>query len=211
MRNLRSLPPATLWRACIGHSVGEYVAATIGGVFSLPDALRLVTMRAKLVQAQPTGAMLAVHLSESNAARYINRHVSLAAVNAPDVTVLSGSDKAISILELELAADSVAAVRLETSHAFHSPMMDAVIDSLRKETFQVARHSPAIPVLSTITANWLTDAQAKDPEYWAQHFAVGPASSRAELHGAHVHPRAGGRTAIGWQRTGTALDSWDCH
>ncbi len=155
--------------ALVGHSVGEYVAATLAGVFTLEDAIRLVAQRAALVQAQPRGAMLAVRLSESEAANLADDQISIAAINSPKLCVLAGPDAAIAAVEADLGAQGVAAKRLETSHAFHSAMIDAVIAPLETAIAKVARHAPAIPIFSTVTADWLGDADATDPRYWARH------------------------------------------
>jgi len=166
---------AKLWQswgiepaALIGHSVGEYVAATLAGVFSLEDALGLVAARARLVQEQPRGVMLAVRLSEAEAAEYLRDGVSLAAVNGPSLCVLSGSEEAVQPVEDKLIAASVAAKRLETSHAFHSAMMEAVIPPLENLAAAVNKRPPSIPILSTVTAQWLSE-QATEPAYWARH------------------------------------------
>ncbi len=155
--------------ACIGHSVGEYVAATLAGVFTLPDALRLVAARAQLVNDQPGGAMLAVRLSEEDARVHANDRIALAAVNAPKLCVLAGPDDAIATLESRLAQDGIAAKRLETSHAFHSAMMDAVIEPLAEIAAGIPRNPPSLPVLSTVTGGWLGADEATDPRYWARH------------------------------------------
>ena len=166
---------AKLWRswgiepaALIGHSVGEYVAAVLAGVFSLEDGLGLVAARARLVQEQPRGVMLAVRLSESDAAKYVNDTVSLAAVNGPSLCVLSGPEEAVGPMESRLIAEGVASKRLETSHAFHSAMMEPVIPPLENLAMAVKRREPAIPILSTVTGRWL-GADALEPGYWARH------------------------------------------
>src|SRR5262245_24978049 len=110
----------------IGHSVGEYVAACLAGVFSRDDALRLVARRGALVQQLERGAMLAVALPEVEAARLPG--VSVAASNAPDASVVSGPIAAIETAERDLRARGVWSSRLQTSHAFHSPMMDGALD-----------------------------------------------------------------------------------
>jgi amino acid adenylation domain-containing protein len=200
-------------RALAGHSLGEYVAACLAGVFSLEDALMLVATRAALMQAQPRGSMLAVRLSEREALPFATGPVALAAVNAPELCVLAGPIPAIAALEQSLAARGIGAKKLLTSHAFHSPMMEPVlapfVAALRRVTFQ----APKIPILSNVTGTWLTDAEATDPSYWASHlrqtvrFAdnvarllqemqpvlleVGPGQALTTL--ARQHPAAAGR------------------
>ena len=167
---------AELWRSwgvepalMIGHSVGEYVAATLSGVFSLEDGLSLVAERARLVQAQPSGAMLAVRLPREEIARFCNAEISLAAVNGPSLCVLAGPSEPIAAVEQQLTAENVAAKRLETSHAFHSAMMEPAIAPLRAAAQKVSRNAPQTPILSTVTGDWLAAAEATDPEYWARH------------------------------------------
>jgi acyl transferase domain-containing protein/acyl carrier protein len=153
----------------MGHSVGEYVAACLGGVFSLEDALALVAARGRLMQALPAGAMLAVPLSEQELTPLLGADLSLAAVNAPALCVASGPAAAIDGLEAALAARKVTARRLETSHAFHSSMMDPVLDAFAAEVARVERQPPQIPIVSNVTGTWMTAAEAADPVYWTQH------------------------------------------
>src|SRR6185312_15915626 len=125
--------------AMLGHSLGEYVAACLAGVFSLEDALALVAARGRLMQALPAGAMLAVPLSEAELAPLLGEAVSLAAINAPALCVASGPADAIDALEQRLAARGVTGRRLHTSHAFHSAMMDPVLDAFAAEVARVER------------------------------------------------------------------------
>ncbi|HWA25815.1 MAG TPA: amino acid adenylation domain-containing protein [Lacunisphaera sp.] len=167
---------AQLWRrwgvkpaALAGHSLGEYVAACLAGVFSLEDALLLVAERARLMQAQPRGTMLAVRLPEAEVAPLATGAVALAAVNAPDLCVLAGPHEAIDALAESLAADGVGVKRLNTSHAFHSAMMEPVLAPFAATLRQVRLQAPNIPCLSNVTGTWLTAAQATDPGYWTTH------------------------------------------
>ncbi|MDP9147111.1 MAG: aminotransferase class III-fold pyridoxal phosphate-dependent enzyme, partial [Acidobacteriota bacterium] len=155
--------------AMIGHSVGEYVAGCLAGVISLEDALMLIARRAELVQAQPGGTMLAIRLPEQEVLPLLNEQLAIAAINSPNLCVVSGPHDAIAKLEEKLASKKVAARRLQTSHAFHSPMMEPVLapfaDLLRKIKFA----EPQIPYVSNVTARWITAAEATSPEYWAGH------------------------------------------
>ncbi|MGI0485825.1 SDR family NAD(P)-dependent oxidoreductase [Pantanalinema rosaneae CENA516] len=153
----------------IGHSIGEYVAACLAGVFTLEEALSLVTVRAQLMQQQPPGTMLVVYLSADAVQPFLSDSLSLAANNSPALCVVSGATGAIAQLEQELAAQGIDSRRLHTSHAFHSPMMEAVIDPLVQHLQQVRLHPPQIPLISNVTGTWLTDQEATDPQYWAQH------------------------------------------
>jgi len=155
--------------AMIGHSLGEYTAACLAGVFSLEDALALVTERARLMQAQPAGAMLAVRLPESAVAAWLNDHLALAAVNTPAMCVVSGPFDAIEALERKLAASAIASKRLATSHAFHSAMMEPVLAPLTGVLRRLVLHAPKIPWVSNVTGKWITPQQATSADYWAAH------------------------------------------
>src|SRR5262249_15439216 len=114
--------------ALIGHSLGEYVAACLAGVFSLEEALTLVAARGRLMQSLPGGAMLALALSEKEVQPLLGMKLSLAAVNGSSSCVVSGPADAIDELERRLAENGVTGRRLPTSHAFHSEMMDPILE-----------------------------------------------------------------------------------
>jgi acyl transferase domain-containing protein len=155
--------------AMIGHSVGEYVAACLAGVFSLPDALALVATRGRLIQALPPGAMLAVRLDEAEVRGLLGEEVSIAAVNGPSLCVLSGPLAAIADLEAHLTARDVMYRRLRTSHAFHSAMMDPILPEFAKAVETADPKRPRLPFVSTVTANWISEAEATDCGYWTRH------------------------------------------
>lgn len=155
--------------AMIGHSVGEYVAGCLAGVFTLEDALMLIVRRAALVQAQPGGAMLAIRLPEKEVLPLLNPDLAIAAINSPNLCVVSGSHAAIGKLEEVLAEKKIAARKLQTSHAFHSPMMEPVLAPFTELLRKVKFGEPQIPYVSNVTAKWITAAEAKSPEYWAGH------------------------------------------
>jgi amino acid adenylation domain-containing protein len=155
--------------AMIGHSVGEYVAGCLAGVFTLEDALALIARRAALVQAQPGGAMLAIRLPEKEVLTLLDPQLAIAAINSPNLCVVSGSNEAIGKLEEELAGKKIAARRLQTSHAFHSPMMEPVLAPFTKLLRKIKFGEPQIPYVSNVTAQWITAAEAQSPEYWAGH------------------------------------------
>ncbi|HET6975218.1 MAG TPA: MupA/Atu3671 family FMN-dependent luciferase-like monooxygenase [Pyrinomonadaceae bacterium] len=156
-------------QAMLGHSIGEYVAACLAGVFSLEDALRLVAARGEIMQRQPRGAMLAVSLTPPEAESYLNEQVSLAAINSPSLCVLSGMIDAIEDLERQLSGAGVICRRLHTSHAFHSAMMKPAMEEFRAVVQSVGLRAPQIPYLSNVTGQWITEAEAVDPSYWARH------------------------------------------
>ncbi|HEY7202229.1 MAG TPA: SDR family oxidoreductase, partial [Candidatus Dormibacteraeota bacterium] len=155
--------------ALIGHSIGEYVAACLAGVFGLEEALEVVAARGALMQALPGGSMLAVPMDEESVRGYLGEALSLAAVNAPRLCVVSGPDAAVDELEDLLGRQGLNCPRLRTSHAFHSAMMDPILADFAERVRRVPRRAPAIPFVSNLTGTWITDEQAVDPEYWSAH------------------------------------------
>lgn len=155
--------------AMIGHSVGEFVAATLAGVFSLRDALHLVARRGALMQAQPVGGMLSVRMALDALMPRLPSDLSLAAENAPGACVVAGSLEAIAEFQAQLESEGVACRALRTSHAFHSSMMEPVLAPFLAEVAAVTRSAPNIPVVSTATGDWLDADTATSAEYWARH------------------------------------------
>ncbi|HYO13132.1 MAG TPA: SDR family NAD(P)-dependent oxidoreductase [Thermoanaerobaculia bacterium] len=156
-------------RGMLGHSVGEYAAACLAGVFSWQDALALVAERGRLMQELPPGAMLSVPLAEEELRPRLGLELSVAAVNGPSRLVVSGRAEAVDALAAELSAEAVACRRLQTSHAFHSPMMDPILARFEQRVRQTHRNEPSIPFVSNRTGTWISLAQAVDPAYWAEH------------------------------------------
>lgn len=156
-------------QAMLGHSIGEYVAACLAGVFSLPDALVLVAARGRLMQALPGGAMLAVALTKEALRPLLNDGLAIAAINEPQQCVVSGSYEAMAGLEQTLVAQEIDYRRLHTSHAFHSHMMEPMMDAFAAQLRQVRLREPQIPYLSNVTGTWITPAQATNPDYWLRH------------------------------------------
>jgi phthiocerol/phenolphthiocerol synthesis type-I polyketide synthase E len=170
--------------AVAGHSLGEYTAACVAGVFELEDALKLVALRARAIAALPPGAMLAVPLPPDALEPYLD-DVALAAVNAPELCVLSGTEEAVAGVQERLSRAGHAVRRLPATHAFHSPLMRPVADQVAALAGRMRMSPPRIPLVSNVTGTWLTGAQATDPGYWARHL-VGPvqfARGAAELLG----------------------------
>lgn len=153
----------------IGHSIGEYVAACLAGVFSFEDALKLVIKRGALMDALPGGSMLSVPLSEVEAAPYIKAGISLAAVNGPEQVVLSGNEEAVTELIDALGTAGIPYVKLRTSHAFHSAMLDAITDDFRQELMKVTFHSLKYPFISNLSGKLITPGEAASPDYWVSH------------------------------------------
>ncbi|GKS69672.1 Acyl transferase domain-containing protein [Nitrosomonas sp. PY1] len=155
--------------AMIGHSIGEYVAACLAGVFTLEDALRLVAMRGSLLQQMESGAMLAVSLPEPELAPYLIEGCNLAAVNGPELCVLSGTVAAIDTIEQNLSERGVFCRRLHVSHAFHSVMTDALLPVFVERVAKLKLNPPAIRFFSNVSGDWITPQQATDAQYWGQH------------------------------------------
>ena len=155
-------------QAMIGHSIGEFVAGCLAGVFSLEDALMLVATRGRLMRSLPRGSMLSVRLPAKEVEKRLSSELAIAAINAPDLCVVSGATDAIATLQRQLDSDVICKY-LHTSHAFHSPMMDSIIEPFAECVKQVQLNPPSILFVSTVTATWITPEQATDPIYWARH------------------------------------------
>ena len=155
--------------AMIGHSIGEYVAACLAGVFSLEDALALVAIRGRLMQQRPPGAMLSVQLSQQAVYPLLEQGLSLAGINSPSLCVVSGSLEAIDRLDQKLKEKDIGCRRLQTSHAFHSQMMEPIIDPFTESLRKINLNPPKIPFISNVSGTWITSAEATDPNYWAKH------------------------------------------
>jgi acyl transferase domain-containing protein/acyl carrier protein len=156
-------------QALLGYSLGEYTAACLAGVLELPDALALVAQRARLIGGLAPGAMLAVPLSEAATRALLGAELSLAAVNAPEVSVAAGPPAAIAELEARLAAAGTPGRRLQTEQAFHSSSMQPIAEALRELVRAVPLAPPRLPYLSNVTGTWIEPAQATDPDYWVRH------------------------------------------
>lgn len=156
-------------RAMVGHSIGEYVAACLAGVFTLEDALSLVAARGRLMQSLPSGAMLSVPLTEPEIEPLLDERSCVSVVNSEGMCVVSGEHDAIDDLEAMFSAQGVQARRVETSHAFHSHMMEPILRSFRDEVIKAQPQEPHSALLSNVTGTWMTPEQAVDPDYWAQH------------------------------------------
>ncbi|MCP4153646.1 MAG: type I polyketide synthase, partial [bacterium] len=153
----------------MGHSIGEYTAACLAGLFSLEDALRLVALRGKLMQLVPAGSMLSVPLPEKEIMPYLDETLSLAAVNGPQASVVSGEDEAIDALEKELTEKSINTRRLHTSHAFHSAMMNPILEEFEKAVGKVTFKQPQHPFISNVTGKPADLEEVSTPGYWSRH------------------------------------------
>lgn len=151
-----------------GHSIGEYPAATIAGVFDLETAVKVVSMRARLMHAAPRGVMVAVALSPQAIAEHLTADVDLATINDPGSSVVAGSEEAIRTFQAGLAEKGIVARRVRTSHAFHSRLMDPVVGEFTAFLSGMTLHEPQIPLLSNITGATMSAAEATNPGTWAR-------------------------------------------
>ena len=153
----------------IGHSIGEYTAACLAGVFTLEDAVAVVASRGRLMGAMPEGDMLSVPLPESELQTLLNDALSIAAINGPALSVVSGPKEAVDELEAALEKRSCSTHRLRTSHAFHSAMMDPIVQPFADQLRRLRLQPPQIPFVSNVTGDWIQPGEAVDPLYWARH------------------------------------------
>jgi polyketide synthase PksJ len=163
--------------AMTGHSIGEYAAACLSGVFSLEDALKLVALRGKLMQQMPTGSMLSVPLpeeqltltlKEANANADARDALSLAAVNTTAYCVVSGSHHAIDTFAEKLKGTGCECKLLHTSHAFHSVMMEPILQEFKEKVKGISFNKPVIPYISNLTGRWITVEEVENPGYWTR-------------------------------------------
>ncbi|MEZ4736216.1 MAG: type I polyketide synthase [Caldilineaceae bacterium] len=170
---------ATLWQAwgvqptiLIGHSVGELVAACVAGVFSLEDGLKLVAARSRLMGALPAGGeMVSLLTNEARVRKALIGHtqaVSLAAINGPESTVISGQGAAVLAIAEQLAAEGIKTRRLTVSHAFHSPLMEPMLDQFARVAQTITYHPPRIPIVSNVSGKLEADALTRW-QYWVRH------------------------------------------
>ncbi len=174
--------------AMTGHSLGEYTAACLAGVMSLPDALALVLLRSRLLTTVPTGAVLSVPLPESEVRPLLGVELSLAAVNGPELCAVSGPEHAVAALEAVLAARDVEGRRLKISVAAHSAMLDPILDEFRAGVRKMKLQAPKRRFISNLTGTWAEASEVTSPEYWVRHlrhtvrFADGMATLMADKH-----------------------------
>ncbi len=165
--------------ALIGHSIGEYVAATLAGVFTLEDALRLLSVRARLIGALPGGSMLAVRLESKAVEAMLPPGAALAAINSARSCTISGPEEILKTLQQELEVRKVPSRFLATSHAFHSAMMEPMLPEFLAAVRATPWSEPKIPWVSTCTGDWIRAEDLAEPSYWGRqlrftvHFAAG--------------------------------------
>ena len=155
--------------AFVGHSIGEFVSAYFAGIFSLKDGLKLIATRGKMMASLPGGSMLSVRLSQEEIQPYLSDDIALAAINSPQLSVVAGSEMAISKLSAQLTELGILNRLLSTSHAFHSHMMDSVVAPFEEVVKNTQLNEPLIPIVSSVTGDWLKAEEATNPAYWAGH------------------------------------------
>lgn len=155
--------------AMIGHSIGEYVAAHLAGVFSLEDALMLVCARGHLMQGMAPGDMLAVRLTPAEIRARLRDGTEIAAINAPGLCTVSGTRDGIEALTIDLERAGIEHRPLHTSHAFHSAMMEPALAPFREIVSRVTLIAPRRAYVSNVTGTWIRAEQATSPDYWVAH------------------------------------------
>ena len=152
-----------------GHSIGEFVAAHFAGVFNLEDALLLISTRAKMVSEVEKGSMLSVRTDAKQLQTILPEGLSIAAINSNKLCVVAGPDKLVEAFAAKLEEIEIPGRLLQTSHAFHSAMMDDIVAPFEAVVKSLKLNPPVKPVVSTVTGKWMSEAEATDPAYWAQH------------------------------------------
>ncbi|MCG8584747.1 MAG: amino acid adenylation domain-containing protein, partial [Pirellulales bacterium] len=199
--------------AVVGHSLGQFVAATLAGVFTLEDVLPLLIERGRLMQSAPAGAMLAVALPEAEVAKLANDDIEIASVNGPSRCVLTGAVSAIDRLQQRLEAKGAMVQRLETSRAFHSHLMQDVASEFTKVVAATSIEPPSIRLLSNTSGTWMKDSEATDPNAWGSHlretvrFADNVAAIIDDLPNAVFLEIGPGQTLTGFVSNVSALQS----
>lgn len=155
--------------AVLGHSMGEFTAACIAGVFDVETGLKMIAMRGQIMQELEPGSMLTVMLPPSEVEGYLNERLSISVINTPSSCVLSGDIEAIETIKKVFDGMDVQTRLLETSHAFHSHMMDPVLEKYRDFASAMTYSTSSIPVLSTVAADWTSPDELRNPDYWVDN------------------------------------------
>jgi len=152
--------------AFAGHSIGEFVAAHLAGIFSLEDVLKVISERARIISRLPEGSMLAIKIPVQDLPALLPAELSIAAINSPNLCVVSGLKDDIENFSKILLAKGITNRTIKTSHAFHSAMMDGAKAEFSTVIASVKLNPPRLPLVSTVSGSWMSEAQATDPEYW---------------------------------------------
>ncbi len=155
--------------ALIGHSMGEYTAAHLAGVFTFEEALTLVELRGRLFESLPEGAMLSVPLPEADVAALMTPELSVSVINAPKMTVVGGPVAAIEALQAKLAQQEVDAARVRINVAAHSSMLEPILEPFGAQLRRMTMKAPTLAFVSNLSGTWITAAEATDPAYWVRH------------------------------------------
>jgi acyl transferase domain-containing protein/thioesterase domain-containing protein/acyl carrier protein len=173
---LLELALVDLWRAkgvepaaLIGHSMGENAAACVAGVFSREQGLALVVLRGRLMDEVPEGGMLSVAMGADDIRAVMGADLDIAASNSPQLSIVSGPRPALDALAQRLATQGIESRRVRINIAAHSRMLEGILGRFREFLRGMTLNRPALPVISNLTGEWLTDDQATDPEYWVRH------------------------------------------
>ncbi|MBZ4375547.1 type I polyketide synthase [Corallococcus sp. AS-1-6] len=155
--------------ALLGHSLGEYVAACLAGVFTLEEALGLVVARGRLMEAMPPGGMVSVLAPVEQVSELVGPAVSVAAINGPETCVLSGPLPELEAVEQALTARGIEHKRVRYARAAHSSMMEPYLEGFARDVARVKLRAPSLPVVSSLTGRWLQEREATSPDYWVRH------------------------------------------
>ncbi len=172
----------------IGHSIGEYAVACLAGVLSLDDAIRLVVMRGRLMQAQPKGSMLVVQIDHTSLAELLPTSLEIAAFNAPDVQVVAGPDDAVASFAAELRRRQIVCRTLIASNAFHTQMMKPAAEALEPIFARTRLHAPNMKIFSGLTGTLMSEEQATNPTSWARQIYKPVRFAEAVLRAAEIGP-----------------------
>lgn len=184
----------------VGHSIGEFAAAHLAGVFSLEDGVKLIAARGRLMASLPTGKMLSVRGPLDQIMNIVGDSLDLASINSPVHCVLAGETEKVKAVQEQLEKQNLPCRLLHTSHAFHSEMMSPVVEPFLGIAQEVQFNAPSYAIISTVTGERMTDAQATDPAYWAGHLRAtvrfSPAISKAIDAGGNLFLEVGPRTTL---------------
>ena len=159
-------------KALVGHSVAEFVCACIAGAIQLPDAIRLVALRGRLMGSMPPGSMLSVRAAAASIIERLPPDLQLAANNAPTVCVVAGPKESVTAFAAALEKDGIVTRPLQTSHAFHSSMMEPIVGEFMNAVADVHWSAPQIPIVSTCLGDWMTAETIASPEYWGKQLRM---------------------------------------